>query len=324
MPTMLIQMRKIQEPKSIDIKIPVQSATVDGLSAFVDILDDVSCSGNEPAEAIINISGGSGQYLVLIEENPPISEISPGIFSTTVTGGTYGITITDLDDDCQFIDNFAVGQPSPIEIDAEITEIDSCSGRILMVDFSVTGGTPPYDSEVIPDNLGVEILVTDNEGCMESLYIPNPELEDALTISEIVVFHPDPGDDNGSIDITVTGGEEPYFYLWEDADGNELSTDEDIDDLEAGVYVVYVSDANSCNILSGDIVLDMTSSTTETVEKQYKIFPNPSEGSYIFLDGPHNQSCSIKVLDAEGKFVYQQRRNNSIERLDVTDLQSGI
>lgn len=295
------------------------------LSTFVDVLDEISCSGNESAEAIVNVAGGSGEYLVMIETNPPISEVSPGVFSTTITGGgSYGITITDIADNCMLVDNFAVGQPSPIVIEAEITEIDSCSGRILMLDFTASGGTPPYESEVNPDNLGVEIIVTDSEDCSESLYVPNPEIEDALMISQILVFPPDPGDDNGSIDITVEGGDPPYFYRWEDDAGNELSTDEDIDDLEAGTYVVYVSDSKSCNILSGDIILDDTSSTDDKDTETYSIYPNPIEQDFFFLEGPLNPGTRIQLYNIDGNMIRTIAHVVENQRINMVDYPEGL
>lgn len=305
-------------------EVTVNVSEDNSLSTFVDVLDDIDCSGNATTEAYINISGGSGQYLVLIDEDPPVSEISPGLFSTIVGGGTFGITITDINDDCTLIDNFAVGQPSPIDIDATILEIDSCSGRILLVDFTVVGGTPPYESEVFPGNLGVEIMVTDSEGCVEVLFVPNPVIEDGLVITEILVYHPDSGDDNGSVDITVEGGQPPYFYLWEDSDGNELSTDEDIDDLEAGTYVVYVSDSKSCNILSGDIVLESPSSNDEVQIKAYNIYPNPSSQGFVIIDGPVSKDIQVEILTVDGRRVHYMQSVQNRQRIDLNGMQSGI
>jgi hypothetical protein len=49
------------------------------------------------------------------------------------------------------------------------------------------------------------------------------------------------GDQTGSIDIEVSGGTQPYFYLWSNG-----SLQEDIDQLNGGNYIVSVTDAHSC------------------------------------------------------------------------------
>ena len=49
------------------------------------------------------------------------------------------------------------------------------------------------------------------------------------------------GGNNGSIDLTVTGGTSPYLYYWSNGDNTE-----DIYNLTAGTYSLYLVDANNC------------------------------------------------------------------------------
>lgn len=52
---------------------------------------------------------------------------------------------------------------------------------------------------------------------------------------------------NGEINITVTGGSAPYTYLWDSEDGyGYISTVEDQSNVTAGTYTVKVIDANGC------------------------------------------------------------------------------
>ncbi|MBT8231567.1 MAG: T9SS type A sorting domain-containing protein [Saprospiraceae bacterium] len=302
----------------------VTVSEINNLSHFVDVLDEITCDGNQTADIIINVAGGSGSYIVMIDENPSISEVSTGVFSTMLGAGSYGITITDLDDNCMDVDNFAVGQPSAIIIEAEILAIDSCSGEIEQLDIVVNGGTPPYMIDTNPQNDGVLITVTDDNNCTEELFVENPEVDNALIFSEILIFQPDPGDDNGSIDITVSGGTPPYVYLWRDADGNDLSTEEDIDFLFAGIYEVQVSDSNGCSILSGDIVLDDISSTVDVSIKKFAIYPNPIHEDNIYIKGTNQINATYSLYSQSGQLMKQNKIHNFENQINLNDVPDGM
>ena len=51
------------------------------------------------------------------------------------------------------------------------------------------------------------------------------------------------GATDGSIDVTVTGGTGIYTYQWSNG-----ATTEDVADLGAGVYTVFVTDENGCSV----------------------------------------------------------------------------
>ena len=58
------------------------------------------------------------------------------------------------------------------------------------------------------------------------------------------------GEDNGIIDIQISGGTSPYSYAW-----NNSSTDEDLDSLAAGIYTVIVTDSNACIYTLTDTII---------------------------------------------------------------------
>jgi hypothetical protein len=66
-----------------------------------------------------------------------------------------------------------------------------------------------------------------------------------VTINSTTVDCPEPGQDIGSISITVSGGTAPYTYSW--VTGSTIvRTVEDPTGLPAGSYTVTVTDANNC------------------------------------------------------------------------------
>ncbi len=84
------------------------------------------------------------------------------------------------------------------------------------------------------------VTVTTATGCTatDSAYINAPV---ALSVSGSVFDPTCFGYNDGSIDVTVSGGSAPYTYLWNDAE-----TTEDRGTLVTGNYTVLVTDANGC------------------------------------------------------------------------------
>src|SRR5690606_38440907 len=58
------------------------------------------------------------------------------------------------------------------------------------------------------------------------------------------------GAEDGSVDLTVSGGTQPYSYIWSNG-----ATTEDLTDVGAGTYDVTVTDANLCSV-TGSITLE--------------------------------------------------------------------
>jgi hypothetical protein len=56
---------------------------------------------------------------------------------------------------------------------------------------------------------------------------------------------------DGTIDVTVTGGKSPYTFLWSNS-----ATSEDVNGLSAGTYTVTVTDANMCTTTLSKIISD--------------------------------------------------------------------
>jgi len=98
------------------------------------------------------------------------------------------------------------------------------------------------------------LIITDRKSCtrLDSVIITQPEgmSLDSYSLS----FSPDSaynischGGNNGSIEMTISGGAAPYDYVWTDSASYSEST-EDIYNLYAGTYVCKVTDQNHCEL----------------------------------------------------------------------------
>ncbi|MCX6258077.1 MAG: GEVED domain-containing protein [Bacteroidia bacterium] len=170
---------------------------------------------------------------------------------TGLTAGTYCITVTDANL-CLATACYIISQPTLIQISVtdfdNVTCFNADNGNI---EINVTGGITAYSyhwsyNDETTHNLNnlpsgtYHLTVTDANSCiMTATYIITQPA--ALTITTGLTNVQCNGNNNGAIDITVTGGTSPYTYLW-----NNGTTIEDRTNLAPGTYSVTVTDVNGC------------------------------------------------------------------------------
>ncbi|MEL7376843.1 MAG: SprB repeat-containing protein, partial [Bacteroidota bacterium] len=231
---------------------------------------DVLCAGDETGSIEVTVAGGTPPYTYDWSDLPGNDDPSD---RNNLSAGTYTVTVTDANG-CTATASATVNEPPALTIDLDESDL-LCNGDDNgSIDVTVGGGTPPYtynwsdlpgnDNPEDRANLSVgtyTVEVIDANGCTisGSATINEPpalniigEVEDPLCAD----------DDAGSIDITVTGGTQPYTYDWSDLPGND--DPEDRDNLSAGTYTVLVTDANDCTVSAtftieepDDIVLEL-------------------------------------------------------------------
>jgi hypothetical protein len=83
------------------------------------------------------------------------------------------------------------------------------------------------------------VITTDNDGCEGTAGV---EVTFPAPLNLNIVVTNATGGNNGSADLTVSGGTPPYSYLWSTG-----QTSQDISGLAPGTYNVIVTDAHGCN-----------------------------------------------------------------------------
>jgi hypothetical protein len=100
------------------------------------------------------------------------------------------------------------------------------------------------------------VTVKDNICSTSSLVTITQPAKLTVTIDSTTADCPEPGQEVGTINITITGGTSPYTYSWVTG-STQVKTVEDPTGLPAGTYKVTVTDANSCTA-TGSAVISST------------------------------------------------------------------
>ncbi len=117
----------------------------------------------------------------------------------------------------------------------------------------------------------------------------------------------------GAAEAVVTGGTEPYSYVWSDAAGSTGAT---LMTTEDGLYMVMVTDDVGCTIM--DSVQISISSVSELPEiTELSISPNPTSGLLtVNLQLESAQHISIDLFDLTGRKIDNRSFYSQGNRLD--------
>ena len=211
----------------------------------------IASSGTEPYTwSWTRAEGGSGS--------------GTGSTISDLGAGTYTVTMfTDNGAGCS--ETFTVTLSDSPEIVVTATPVPvACNGENTgAINVSVSGGTPPYtylwdDGPTTLNRSGLTagtytLTVTDSKGCIQTAsvaVIQSDELVITSDITDVTCYDAA----NGIINLTVTGGTEPYTFLWNDGNSNQNRTD-----LAPGTYSVTVTDANNCEMTAENITISQPS-----------------------------------------------------------------
>ena len=205
----------------------------------------VMVNGDKAGAIDISVKGGVTPYQYSWSNGATSEDISQ------VPGGDYSANVIDANG-CEKKVIATINQPPPLVISLIQVQDILCHGDALgAIDIEVTGGAPPYtfgwNNGATTQNIAnikagkYKVTVKDKNGNVKSLSTtvaePTPLVISKDLIENLKCFE----DNSGSIQVTVTGGIEPYQYEW-----NTDSTVQDITGLTAGEYTLKVTDGNQC------------------------------------------------------------------------------
>ena len=266
----------VNQPGTYTLNIEIEgfddrgSVTCDATESFIVItVDDAgpdltsfsqtpsSCGTMANGSATVNPTGATPPYTY--QWNDPMMQTGPT--ATGLEAGIYEVEVTD-DTGCSSITTVEVFATPVVDFDANpsITNISCFNTATGEGTVNATGGTGTIDYNW---NLGAitgptatgleagtyEVYATDQAGCADTIQVIITEPMDSVSAVVITETNSACGQATGSIDITASGGTAPYTFAW-----SNMTTDEDLTNASAGVYVVTVTDDLGCEIaIQGNI-----------------------------------------------------------------------
>jgi gliding motility-associated-like protein len=226
---------------------------------------NVSCNGGSNGAIDLTVGGGTPVYSYTWNNGATTQDLNG------VPAGAYNVVVTDANG-CQITSNITLTQPTPLVVNPTVTSNFngwdvSCAGASDGSVFAtVNGGTAGYiyswtnSAGVVISNLPsannlsagtYTITITDQNGCTTNQQItvndPDPiDLNPSATTNyngwPISCF----GATDGGATVTFNGGVAPYNFVWQNSNGQTISTNQSIQNVGAGTYTVIMTDANGC------------------------------------------------------------------------------
>lgn len=212
---------------------------------------NVGCA--DKGSITLNVTGGTPNYTYKWDAN------AGGATTKDVAGlnaGTYTVTVTD-NKLCTSNKSFIVTTitPEPLVVTNTKEDVKCFGASTGSIALNISGGCPDYTIAWVGEpnvNTGTRVnlksgnytyIVTDKSNpantATNTITINQPATD--IVITEVVTDASN--GNNGSINITATGGTGTLKYSWT---GGIIASTEDISNLSAGTYNLLVTDDNGC------------------------------------------------------------------------------
>ncbi len=229
------------------------SVTIDQppqLTSLVTSTIDVTCNGGSNGSASINAGGGTPGYTY---------NWSNGSLSNSIAGvaaGNYNVTITDLNG-CTVGNSVVITEPALINLPVtNKTNVSCFGGNNGSVSIMANGGVAPYTylwsngaTTTTINNLteGIyTLVVNDFAGCVANASVNISQPADIIINTVQIIPSDCDGHNNGSAQISVSGGTSPYSYNWREINNDSTFTTQNIGPVRGGTYEILVTDVLNC------------------------------------------------------------------------------
>ncbi|MFN2380793.1 MAG: gliding motility-associated C-terminal domain-containing protein [Bacteroidales bacterium] len=301
----------------------------DPFTYSLDNVSGITCFGENDGSVSITINGGTEPYI--ISWSGPDGFLSTDEDITGLSAGDYTLSLTDANNCAVYTTTETITEPPQISVTLDaLSDYNgygvSCAGSSDgSIDVSVSGGigtlvllwTGPdsfssSDEDLTDLSGGVYTLtVTDDAGCSMMLDVTLAE-PSPIEITYIVTDADCPDEENGAIDLTVSGGVPSYIFAW-----NDGFTFEDRTGVLPADYTVTVTDVNGCR---EQAVIPVGFTGTNCLVVYEVITPGVVDGrndELIIRNIELYPNAEIRIFTRWGKLVFQTK-NPGENRWDGT------
>ncbi len=277
---------------------------------------DVECMGDNTGTAEAIVTGGITPYIY------DWSNGETGSLIDSLSSGHYDVTVTD-ENGCTISDGVDILEPdNPLVVTDSVSDVLCYGENSGSITLDITGGTEPYScawyiveediwlnetSHVLTDIYAgnYTVIVTDAQGCDVQLHTSvsePPAFESQALVTDVLCF----GNASGAIEINLSGGTEPYSFTWSNGD-----TTQNINNLEAGMYSLTITDNNGCTYLQEAEVTQPDAPITSTVSTED-----------VRCYGDSTGQISVETTGGTSPYTYEW--SNGYVTDSLTDIPAGI
>jgi gliding motility-associated-like protein len=225
----------------------------------------VSCSGFSDGTAAVELSGGEGPFTYAWYDEGG-NKIGTGTDLENLAAGNYKVGVMDIRG-CTVESNFTISEPASLEVYAGEDEL-ICSGDSVGLHAQLGGGaedvfyswapstglsqTDIANPYAYPTTSTVYTVTIQKDNCTSTdqveVLVEECPVECNLTIndSSVKLSPACDGLGGGIKGIEITGTYGNVVFGWRDADGNEVGTQADLQNVQAGTYYLSVTDEEGC------------------------------------------------------------------------------
>lgn len=235
--------------------------------------------------------------------------------------GNVSLEVIDVNG-CTFNDSSYIESTEAVNVDIG-NQYYVCSGNSITLNAGE--GFDEYywsvanqqDSTILITEEGpYAVTVVNSYGCSaaDDAYV---SITYPAEISFDVINESDAGANDGSITTQINGGLPDYTFNWNNGDETQ-----NISNLEAGTYILTLTDAAGCITEDTAIVQTETGIISKNIKDKIIVFPNPSNEKVTILNT--ESFLRLELINSTGKVIIKQEIKENHIILNSGELPAGV